>query len=58
MAPAPPLAAAVLVIGMGVPPRQTVWPGPMLPAFSAGSTVMVTTLEMTGPQEPDVTRRR
>ena len=56
--PVPPPAPRVLVSAAGAVAEQMVWSAAMVPAVSTGSTVMVTTDEYTGSQEPDVMRRR
>ena len=55
--PVPPLAP-LLLNGAGVAPAQMSWSAAMLPAVSAGSTVRVTEGENSGPQGPELTRRR
>lgn len=57
--PVPPVAGVALVSGAGVAPGHTFWLAAMVPAVSAGVTVMVTTLEKTGTQAvPELARRR
>ena len=58
IAPVPPLASVVEVNVAGVAPEHIVWLTPILPGFSAGVTVIVTTLECTVPQEVLVALRR
>ena len=58
IAPMPPLALVVEVNAAGVVPEHIVWLTPILPGFSAGATVIFTTLERKVPQEALVALRR